>query len=400
MRSTLRFLLPLGLFAVLAVALTACGGDSSNDNSSGDLPGNAVAQVGNVSVTKDDFTHWLNVAAVSSAQQTGAKGDAAKAPVPPDFTACVARKKENAPAPAKGQPTTTDAQYKAQCKQEYESLRDQVMSFLISSQWIQQEAAKRNIKITDAQLQKDFDKTKKQSFPKDADYQKFLKSSGMTQEDILFRVKLDSLSNKLREQVTKGKDNITDAQITTYYNKNKQRFATPETRDVRIVLTKTEAEANAAKKALESGQSWAKVAKQYSIDEASKGQGGLLSGIAKGQQEKALDDALFGAQKGKIGGPVKTQFGWYVYEVDKITPANQQSQQQASATIKQLLQSQGQQKALDTFVKDFQKRFKASTNCRTGYVTQDCKNAPKQTASTATTPAAGATTNPAPSPTG
>jgi len=393
MRSTLRFLLPIGLVALLAVTLAACGGDDSSN----DLPGNAVAQVGDVSVTKEDFDHWLNVAATSSAQQTGAKGDSAKAPVPPDFTACVAAKKQNAPKPAKGQPTPTDAQLKQQCKQEYESLRDQVMSFLISAQWIEQEAKQRNITISDEQLQKDFEKTKKQSFPKDADYQKFLESSGMTEADIKFRVKLDSLSNKLREQVVKGKDNVTDAQIAAYYNKNKQRFATPETRDVRIVLTKTEAQANEAKKALEDGESWAKVAKQYSIDEASKGQGGLLSGIAKGQQEKALDDALFSAQKGKIGGPVKTQFGWYVYEVEKITPANQQTQQQASQTIKQLLQSQNQQKALDAFVKDFQKRFKDETVCREGYVTQDCSNAPKQKTNTTTTPAAGgATTNPAP----
>lgn len=389
MRSTLRLLLPIGLVALLAVGLTACGGGDDN----ADLPGNAVAQVGDVSITKDDFNHWMNVAAVSSAQQSGAKAQAVKVPVPPDFTECIAQKKQNAPKPAKGQPTTTDAQYKAQCRQEYESLRDQVMSFLISAQWIQQEAAERDIKLTDEQLQKDFKKTKEQSFPKESDYQKFLKTSGMTEQDILFRVKLDSLSNKLRDQVIKGKDKITDAQITSYYNKNKQRFATPETRDVRIVLTKTEAEANQAKQALESGQSWSKVAKQYSIDQASKKQGGLLSGIAKGQQEQALDDALFSAKKGELGGPVKTQFGWYVYEVEKITPANQQTQQQASATIRQLLQSQGQQKALDSFVKDFQKRFKADTACRQGFVTQDCHNAPPP--KTNTTPAAGgATTQP------
>ena len=43
--------------------------------------------------------------------------------------------------------------------------------------------------------------------------------------------------------------------------------------------------------------------------------------MAKGQQEKALDDAIFKADKGKIEGPVKTQFGCYVFEVDKITKA-------------------------------------------------------------------------------
>jgi foldase protein PrsA len=379
MRRTLRILLPIGLLCLAAFALTACGG--SDDK----VPGNAVAKVGDASITKEDFNHWLNVAAVSSAGQTGGDAAAAKAPVPPDFTDCVAQKKKSQPTPAKGQPETTDAQRKSQCKQEYDALRDQVMSFLISSQWIQQEAAKRNVKVSDAQVQKDFDNTKKQSFPKDADYQKFLKTSGMTQDDILFRVKLDSLSNKLREQVVKGKDNVTPAQIQTYYDKNKARFATPETRDVRIALTKTEAQANEAKRALEGGDSWTAVAKKYSIDEASKAQGGKLAGIAKGQQEKALDDAIFSAKKGQLSGPVKTQFGWYVFEVDKVTPAKQQTLKEAEATIKQLLASEGQQKALNAFVKDFQTRWKALTNCRSGFATQDCKNAPKATTNTATT---------------
>jgi foldase protein PrsA len=375
MRRPLRYILTILLLPALLLGLAACGGD---DN---EIPGNAVAKVGDASITKEQFTHWVNV----SVAQAGAGGQNVVLGEPPEFTACVAAKKKAAPAPAKGQPKPTDAQYKDQCKQQYESARDQVMSFLISSHWIEQEAAERDIKVTDAEAEKAFEKTKKQSFPKDADYQKFLKSSGMTQEDILFRVKLDTLSTKLRESVTKGKDKVTPQQITDYYNKNKQRFAVPETRDVRIVLTKTEDKANEAKQALAGGGNWKSVAKEYSIDDTSKAQGGLLAGIAKGQQEKALDEAVFGAKKGELGGPVKTQFGWYVFEVDKVTPAKQQTQKESEATIKQLLQSEGQQKALDTFVKEFQTQWKGETHCREGYVTQDCANAPKPKTNTATT---------------
>ena len=50
--------------------------------------------------------------------------------------------------------------------------------------------------------------------------------------------------------------------------------------------------------------------------------------------------------------------------VDKINKASQQSLEQATPTIKQLLPSQNQQKALDTFVKDFRKRWKDKTDCR------------------------------------
>ena len=166
-------------------------------------------------------------------------------------------------------------------------------------------------------------------------------------------------------------------QITEYYDKNKERFAQPERRDLSIVLTKTEAKAKEAKQALEDGESFKSVAKEYSIDDASKAQGGKLPAVAKGQQEKAFDDAIFAAEKGELEGPVKTQFGWYVFEVDKITEASQQTRDEAKETIKQLLASQNQQKALDAYVKDFRKRWKEKTDCREGFVTQDCKNAPK-----------------------
>ncbi len=343
-----------------------------------------MVRVGDTTIKNTTFKHWMTVAAISAqgAGQTGAKPKVT-IPEPPEFKACIANKVKTAPKPAKGQPEPTTAQYKTQCKQEYEGLRDQVLQFLISAQWISAEANDQKIKVTDKEVNKQFQTTKKQSFPKEADFTKFLASSGMTMQDLLFRVKLDTLSNKLREKVTKGKDKVTPKQIADYYNKNKARFAQPERRDLRIVLTKTEAKANEALSKLKAGGSWKSIAKTYSIDQASKGQGGVLLAVAKGQQEKSLDDAVFKARVKALEGPVKTQFGYYVFQVQKITKASQQSLKQAEPTIKQLLASQNQQKALDKFVKDFQKHWKDETKCREGFVTQDCSNAKKTKTTTA-----------------
>jgi foldase protein PrsA len=129
------------------------------------------------------------------------------------------------------------------------------------------------------------------------------------------------------------------------------------------------------------------VAKKYSIDQSSKANGGKLAGVSKGQQEAALDTAIFAAKKGKLTGPVKTQFGYYVFQVSAITAASQQTLAQATPTIKSLLASQGQQKALDAFVKDFQKKWKDQTNCRDGYKVPDCKNGPKATSTSTSTTA-------------
>ena len=134
------------------------------------------------------------------------------------------------------------------------------------------------------------------------------------------------------------------------------------------MLTKGKAKAEQAKKALQSGDSWKAVSKKYSIDEASKAQGGKLPAQAKGTLEGALDKAVFAAKKGKISGPVKTQFGFYVFEVTKVQKATQQTLEQAKETIKQTLQSQNQQKALETFSKKYSERWKEKTDCREGYV--------------------------------
>ncbi|HVL96868.1 MAG TPA: peptidyl-prolyl cis-trans isomerase [Solirubrobacteraceae bacterium] len=348
----------------------------------GGVPGNAVATVDGDPIEKSEFDHWMTIAAKSGGQQ------ATQIPQPPEFKNCVDNKRKTLPKPAKGQPKTTDAQLKQQCKQEYEQLRNQVLQLLISLQWIDKEAEELEIKVTDAEVQKQFDTQKKASFPKDADFQKFLTDSGQTVADIKRRVRADLLSQKIREKVTKGKDKVTDAQIKKYYDENKQRFAQPERRDLLVVLTKTKARADQARSALADGQAWAKVAKRYSIDQASKAQGGKLAAVAKGQQEKALDDAVFAADRNELTGPVKTQFGYYVFKVTKVTEASQQSLDEAKTTIKQLLASQQQQKALDAFVKEFRSKWKDETECREGYVIQDCSNAPKPKPSPTAAPGA------------
>jgi foldase protein PrsA len=382
MIKAVRLTLALVALAAPAAIVAGCGG----------VPGNAVAELDGQAIEKSDYDHWINVAARSSGQ--GAK---AAVPKPPDYAECVATKRKTTPKPAKGQPKVTDAQLKAQCKQEYEQLRDQVLQLLISFQWLQKEAEDQGIKVTDADVKKSFDQQKKQSFPKDADYQKFLKDSGQSEDDIMLQVKADLLASKIRDKVVKGKDKVSDAQIEDFYNKNKTRFAQPERRDLLVVLTKGKAKADAARKALKSGQSWKAVAKKFSIDEASKAQGGKLPAQAKGTLEKQLDEAVFKAKKGELSGPVKTQFGYYLFKVTKVTPASQQTLAQAKETIRQTLQSQNQQKALEKFSKDYSKRWKEKTDCRKGYVIQQCKQGPKATPtpSAAAPPGEGQATPPA-----
>jgi foldase protein PrsA len=360
------------------VALSGCGNS---------VPAGAVAKVGDSTITQNEFDKWMNIAVKGQSQ---APGGAAAVPEPPDFESCVEAKKKT-PVP-KGQQKPSDADLKKQCKSEYDKLKTEVMQFLIQGEWVQMEADKRGIELKPAELQKALEDQKKQVFPNDKQYQQFLKTSGMTEKDVLFRVKLNELQQRLIQDATEDATKISDEDVAAYYEKKKEQFAQPERRDLRVVLTKTKAKADQAKKELQSGQSFKKVVKKYSIDEASKSQNGLLPAVSKGQQEGEFDTAIFSAPKDKLQGPVKTQFGWYVFKVEKITEASQQSLEESKDTIRNLLRSKRQQSALNAFVKDFRKDYKEETNCADDYRVVECKNAPKD--QTDTTPASGA--NPAP----
>ncbi|MBA2793076.1 MAG: peptidyl-prolyl cis-trans isomerase [Thermoleophilaceae bacterium] len=351
--------------AVAAVGLCAVAAGCGNS-----IPASGVAKVGDSTITKDEFNHWLKSAAAGQAQ-----GNGAPAPDPPTYEKCVAGLKKQPTQP--GAPKPDDAALKKQCTQAYDQLRDQVMQFLIQAEWVQQEAATRGVKVSEAEVKKIFDDQKKQAFPREADYAKFLKDSGMSEADILFRLKLEQLQTKLTQKVTDGKSDPSEAEIKAFYEKNPKQFAVPESRDVNLVLTKTEAKAKEAQSQLEDGKKFKAVAKKFSIDEATKSQGGKLSALTKGQQDKELEEAAFAADKGKLVGPIKAQFGYYVFRVADIKEATQPTLEEVKDRIKQQLKSTNEQKVLNDFVEDFRERYKDKTECSEDFRVAECGNAPK-----------------------
>jgi foldase protein PrsA len=362
----------LGAVLLTGVTLTACGGG---------IPGDAVVSINGNAITSSTFNHWMMVAAGSSAAAT-ATGQAAKpvVPDPPTYKACIAHLEATAPKPAKGQPKPTAATLKTQCEQQYTALKQQVLGFLISANWVIGEASEQGVKISDNEVKKQFNQIKTQQFPKEADFQKFLASSKQTISDLLLRVKLNLLSSKIQQKISKNAGKKPNQQeITAYYEQHKSQYGQPERRNILIVLTKTQAQAEKAKKEIESGKSFSSVAKSASIDPVSKASGGSLPGVVKGQEEKALDEAVFKAKLNVLGGPIKTPFGYYVYEVKKTLPPSKQSLAQVQSSIQQQISAQKQQKSLSEFIKNFRKKWTGRTECRSEYSVQDCKGykAPK-----------------------
>jgi foldase protein PrsA len=374
----MRLLTALGAVFVVGAGLSACG--------SGGIPKGAVATVGKTPITTAALTHWMTIFNASSSSELGTKPPV---PVPPQYTACIAALRVQAKVEnSKTNPSTS--QLKSDCAQDYTALKQRTLVSLISYSWVVGEGERdKKSSVSDAEVKKRFETIKKASFPTAASLNSVLSSAKATISDLLLQVKVQMLEQKIEKNVVKGAGNVSQAQVTSYYEKHKQSYGSAEKRNISIILTKTQAQAESAKREIQSGKSFASVASKHSTDPATKSSGGALNGVVKGQEEQALDQAVFSAKTNALGGPIKTVFGYYIFDVAKIIPANQQPLSQVSSSIKQQLVREAEQKALNNFVTSFRARWTKLTDCAASYVIQGCKQykAPK-TGTTGTTPTA------------
>ena len=149
----------------------------------------------------------------------------------------------------------------------------------------------------------------------------------------------------------------------------------PEHRDLRLVLTNRRAEAQQARSALERGATWKQVARRYSVDDASKRRGGRLPAQAEGTLDKRLDRAVFRARKGRLVGPVKTRYGYYVFTVTRVTPASVMPAKEHRRLVGEHLRSEAGQQALETFITAFTATWRSRTVCAPAFDWfRDCSN--------------------------
>jgi parvulin-like peptidyl-prolyl isomerase len=121
--------------------------------------------------------------------------------------------------------------------------------------------------------------------------------------------------------------------------------------EVRHVLTETKKDADTALERIESGEDFAKVAKDLSKDPGSAENGGELGEIAQGSTVEAFDEAAFEAEVGELVGPIETEFGFHVLEVTKQVPGAEL--EDVSDDIRTQLETASQGQAFGAFITEF-----------------------------------------------
>ncbi|MBA2240713.1 MAG: peptidyl-prolyl cis-trans isomerase, partial [Solirubrobacterales bacterium] len=260
---------------------------------------------------------------------------------------------------------------------QYEEAVKQVLDELILGRWVAGEAAEQGIEVSDRDVDRQLEEIIEQQLGGQAEFEQFLGQQGFSEEQVRDRVRLQVLSTRIQEALVPAEPEIPSDQIEQVYEANIDQFTTPETRDVRLVLTRDRAEADAALAELaddSSAESFERVARKYSVDEATKDTGGLREAVAEGQSEPALDGAIFTAAPGVLAGPIETEAGFYILQVENVNPEEVVPFSEAEPDLRTSLTSSLRDQLTQEAAAEFFDKWRARTYCDTDYLITRCSN--------------------------
>lgn len=134
-----------------------------------------------------------------------------------------------------------------------------------------------------------------------------------------------------------------------------------ERRSRHILLTVTdardaqaaEAEIQALQARVEAGEAFEDIAKAVSEDPGSAPQGGELGFAGRGVFDAAFEEALFAlAEPGALSGPVKTEFGYHLIQLEEVRSVEPPTFEAARAGIEERLRREQADKLFDERVRE------------------------------------------------
>lgn len=126
---------------------------------------------------------------------------------------------------------------------------------------------------------------------------------------------------------------VVDDDLRKLYAENKDRYTEPERRRARHILVADEKTANEVLAKLKAGGDFAALAKEYSTDTVSAAKGGDLGFATRNTFVAPFADAVFGMKVGETRGPVKTQYGYHIIQLEGIEPARTKTFEQARGEL-------------------------------------------------------------------
>lgn len=197
----------------------------------------------------------------------------------------------------------------------YEEMNKRVgletLQTIIDNTVIMQEAAQRNLLLTDEEWKAEMDQVILEQYGSEESFLQLLQYYGITRQQIEEEWRTYFTARKL----ILADNPITDEDLLAHFEDNKDTFSQVETIQVRQMVLPSEQTAIGVLDEIEAGGDFSTIAEEKSMDVSTKANGGLIGWVEKGDLEEELEVVAFALKAGEISEPVESDAGFVLIQV-------------------------------------------------------------------------------------
>lgn len=217
---------------------------------------------------------------------------------------------------------------------------------------INQEAKKANITVTDEEVQAAVDEQIEQINTQFTPEQlnSILAQQGLTMDGLTKDIEKNMPMQLKLEKLLGSEVEITDEEIKTYYEENKDSFNEPKSVRASHILVESKELAETILQELQGGADFAELAAEHSIDPGSKANGGDLDYFTTGMMVEPFEEAAFALSVGEISEVVETENGFHIIKVTDIKEAKEYTFEEKQEEVREILFDQKLQPIASEFL--------------------------------------------------
>ncbi len=203
---------------------------------------------------------------------------------------------------------------------------------LITNALVEQEAKKKNITVSEAEVTTALNEIKA---PLGKGWSDMLTQRGLTEEDV---------KGELKNRLLQAKVFIGDEEMKKFYDANPSMFDRPAQATYRRIVLPNLAQAKQVRSELVGGADFVEAVKKYSIDPFSKPKNGDMPEVYQGTAgDPNLEKFLFSGKTNEISEPIATPYpkdAYQLVQVTKIKPAVKSTYDKCKNEVMQVVLSQ------------------------------------------------------------
>lgn len=213
-----------------------------------------------------------------------------------------------------------------------DTLRRQILDQLIDEKLIVAEAERQGITVPDPEVEAQVDKAiedARKRLGSEAAFQEQLRRENTTEAQLRQKYQREVRRQMLAQRLVQRQlpqQPVSPAEAEAFFKANPEKFPMVPA-EVRVAVIQIPVEADsatraaarqkalAAKRRVEAGEKFARVAQEVSEDASTAQSGGDLGFFGRGELDPAFEQVAFTLPIGRVSDPVETPFGWHLIEV-------------------------------------------------------------------------------------